>query len=142
MKEDNPSHRQREGDADMDTYQIAFEQRPQYLYVSVRGENTGETIRRYLSDIHAACLRLGQKHVLLVVELQGPGMSMLDVYKAVSAGFDQAAGAGIRAAYVDLLDRSLANMMLAENVANTRGLPMHTFRDIASAEKWLLAERV
>jgi hypothetical protein len=126
----------------MDTYRIAFEQRPHYLYVSVRGENTGETIRRYLSDIHAACLRLGQKHVLLVVELQGPGMSMLDVYKAVAAGFDQAASAGIRAAYVDLLDHSLANMMLAENVANTRGVPVRTFRDIASAENWLLAERV
>ena len=127
----------------MDTYRIEFEQRSHYLYVSVRGENTGETIRRYLADIHDACLRLAQKNVLLVVELQGPGMSMLDVYKAVAAGFDAAAGTGIRAAYVDLLDRSLANRMLAENVAITRGLPVRTFGDVASAETWLLlAERV
>ena len=124
----------------MDKYQIAFEQRPRYLYVSVRGENTGETIRRYLTDIHAECLRLEQKNVLLVVELHGPGMSMLDVYKAVATGFDQAAGTGIRSAYVDLLDHSLANMMLAENVAITRGLPVRTFRDIEAAETWLLAE--
>ena len=123
----------------MDGYQISFEQRPHYLYVSVRGENTGETIRRYLADIREACTRLAQKNVLLVVELQGPGMSMLDVYKAVSAGFDAAAGSGIRAAYVDLLDHSMANMLLAENVATTRGLPLRTFKNIAAAETWLLA---
>ena len=124
----------------MDTYQISFEQRPHYLHVTVQGENTGETIRRYLIDIREACLRLKQRKVLLVVELQGPGMSMLDVYKAVAAGFDNVAGTGIRAAYVDLLDHSLANMLLAENVAMTRGLPVRTFKDIAAAEAWLLSE--
>ena len=126
----------------MDRYQISFEQRPRYLYATVRGDNTGETIRRYLADIREACLRFAQRNVLLVVELQGPGMSMLDVYKAVAAGFDEAAGTGIRAAYVDLLDHSLANMLLAENVAMTRGLPVRTFKDVAAAEAWLLAEAV
>lgn len=126
----------------MDRYQISFEQRPRYLYVTVRGENTGDTIRRYLADIREACIRFARTNVLLVVELQGPGMSMLDVYKAVAAGFDEAAGTGIRAAYVDLLDHSLANMLLAENVAMTRGLPVRTFKDIGAAEAWLLAEAV
>lgn len=124
----------------MDSYQISIDQRDRYLYVTVRGENTSETIRRYSADIREACQRLGQNNVLLVVELQGPGMSMLDVYKAVAAGFDNAAGTGIRAAYVDLLDHSIANMLLAENVAMTRGLPVRTFKDIAAAEAWLLAE--
>jgi hypothetical protein len=124
----------------MHQYQISIEQRAHYLYVSVRGENNGETIRRYLTDIREACLRLGHNKVLLVVELQGPGMSMLDVYKAVAAGFDEVAGTGIRAAYVDLLDHSVANMLLAENVAMTRGLPLRTFKDIGAAEAWLLAE--
>jgi hypothetical protein len=123
----------------MDQYQIAFEQRQGYLYVTVKGVNTAETIGRYLADIHAACLSLAQTKVLVVVSLHGPGLSMLDVYKAVAAGFDNAAGTGIRAAYVDLLDHSLANMHLAENVAMTRGLPMRTFKDIAAAEAWLLA---
>ena len=124
----------------MDSYQISIDQRDRYLYVTVRGENTSETIRRYSADIREACQRLGQNNVLLVVELQGPGMSMLDVYKAVAAGFDNAAGTGIRAAYVDLLDHSIANMLLAENVAMTRGLPVRTFKDIAAAEAWLLTE--
>jgi hypothetical protein len=124
----------------VDPYQITIEQRPHYLYVKVTGENTGETIRRYLTDIYQACMRLRARKVLLVVALEGPGMSMLDVYKAVSAGFDELAGSSIRAAYVDLLDHSLANMHLAENVAMTRGLPIRTFKDIAAAEAWLLAD--
>lgn len=124
----------------MEPYSISIESRPRYLHVTVTGPNTAETIGRYLTDIYAACLRFEQKNVLIVVSLHGPGMSMLDVYKAVSAGFDTAAGSGIRAAYVDLLDHSLANMHLAENVAMTRGLPLRTFKDIAAAEAWLLAE--
>jgi hypothetical protein len=126
------------GKLGVDTYRISIEQRPRYLFVTVHGENNGETIARYLADIQQACLQLHCKNVLLVVQLQGPGMSMLDVYKAVSAGFDQAAGSGIRAAYVDLLDHSVANMLLAENVAMTRGLPLRTFKDVATAEAWLL----
>jgi hypothetical protein len=125
----------------MDQYQISIEQRPRYLYVTVKGENTAQTIRRYLADIAQACARLEQKNVLLVVSLHGPGMSMLDVYKALASGFDEAAGAGIRAAYVDLLEHSVANMLLAENVAMTRGFPVRTFKDIATAEAWLLAQQ-
>lgn len=124
----------------MDQYRITIQERPRYLYVAVTGANTPETISRYLNDIREACLRLGQKKVLLVVDLHGPGLGMLDVYKAVAAGFDAAAGTGIRAAYVDLAEHSVANMLLAENVAMTRGLPVHTFRDIVAAEAWLLGE--
>ena len=121
-------------------YRIAFEEHSAYLRVAVHGPNTAETIGRYLVDIYAACQRLAQNRVLMVVDLHGPGMSMLDVYKALATGFDMAAGSGIRVAYVDLREHSVANMLLAENVAMTRGLPMRTFRDIAAAEAWLLAE--
>jgi len=120
-------------------YQIEFEEHSGYLRVAVRGPNTAETIGRYLLDTHAACQRLAQNRVLIIVDLHGPGMSMLDVYKALATGFDAAAASGIRVAYVDLRDHSLANMLLAENVAMTRGLPMRTFRDIAVAEAWLLS---
>jgi hypothetical protein len=123
-----------------DAYQIAFEEHPAYLRVAVHGPNTAETIGRYLVDIYAACQRLAKNRVLLIVDLHGPGMSMLDVYKALATGFDATAGTGIRVAYVDLGDHSVANMLLAENVAMTRGLPTRTFRDIVTAESWLLAE--
>jgi len=125
----------------MRQYQIAIEQRPRYLYVRVTGESSVETIRRYVADIRAACVRLGEFNVLAVVNLEGPGISMLDLYKVVADGSDESAGIGIRAAYVELNPaRSDSNMQLAENVARTRGIPMRTFREEAAAEAWLLSE--
>jgi len=121
-------------------YQIQFVEHPAYLRVAVHGPNTAETISRYLVDIYAACQRLARNRVLMTVDLHGPGMSMLDVYKTLATGFDATAGSGIRVAYVDLREHSVANMLLAENVAMTRGLPVRTFRDIVAAESWLLAD--
>ena len=125
----------------MDRYRISIEQRPKYLYVTVTGNNSTETIARYIADIREACMRLRANKVLVVAHLDGPGVSMLDLYKVVAAGSDEAAGSGIRAAYVELNEvRSDANMQMAENVAHTRGIPVKTFRDIAAAEAWLLAD--
>ena len=107
----------------MNLYRITIEQRPSYLYATVTGNNTVETIGRYIADIRAACVRLGVFKVLAVVHLDGPGVSMLDLYKVVAAGSDETAGAGIRAAYVELNPiRSDENMRMAENVAHTRGI--------------------
>lgn len=124
----------------MDQYEILIEDRTRYLYAKVTGPNAPETILRYSADIRAACMRLRQMKVLVVVNLHGPGLSMLEVYKAVAAGSDESAGFGMRAAYVDLNPhRGVENMHLAEDVAATRGISVRTFRDVAAAEAWLLA---
>jgi hypothetical protein len=129
------------GEAGMDQYRISIEQRPRYLYVTVTGDSSVETIGRYIADIRAACVRFGVFRVLVVVHLEGPGVSMLDLYKVIAAGSDDAAGTGIRAAYVELNPvRSDENMRMAENVAHTRGIPIRTFREIEKAEAWLLEE--
>jgi hypothetical protein len=122
-------------------YQISIEQRPNYVYVTVTGESSTETIRRYVREVREACVRLGVLKVLAVVNLHGPGVSMLDLYKVISEGSDESAGIGLRAAYVELNPiRSDANMQMAENVAMTRGIAVRTFRDVAAAEAWLLAK--
>lgn len=126
----------------MHPYQIAIEQRPNYLYVTVTGDSSVETIRRYVKDIREACVRLNELRVLAVVNLLGPGISMLDLYKVIADSSDESAGIGIRAAYVELNPlRSDTNMQMAENVARTRGIPVRTFRDEAAAEAWLLSGR-
>ena len=125
----------------MDSYRISIEQRTRYLYVTVTGNSSVDTIARYMADIRAACQRLSVYKVLVVGNLAGPGVSMLDLYKVVAAASDDTAGVGLRAAYVELNPiRSDANMQMAENVALTRGIPVKTFRDVAAAEAWLLAE--
>jgi hypothetical protein len=130
---------QRRWGAGMVTYRISIERRAHYLYVSVAGESSTETIRRYVREIREACVQSGVFKVLAVVNLEGPGVSMLDLYKVVADGSDASAGIGMRAAYVELNPlRSDANMQMAENVALTRGIPVRTFRDVAAAEAWLL----
>ena len=123
------------------TCEIRFEERPQYLYAVVTGDNSIATIREYSEAVRETCIRTRKLQVLIVVNLFGPQLSMLDVYRAVGEGSDQAAGVGMRVAYVDLNPtHSIDNMLLAEDVAGGRGIPVRTFRDEHAAEQWLLAE--
>jgi len=105
------------------------------------GDNTPETVLRYMLEIRAECVRTGIFSVLIVVDLDGPGISMLEVYKVIAKSVDSAVGLGMHVAYVDLNPlHSQANMLLAENVAMTRGIPVRTFRDVEQAREWLLAQ--
>jgi hypothetical protein len=123
------------------TCEIRFEERPDYLYVVVTGDNSIATIREYTEAVRNACIRARKLQVLVVVNLVGPELSMLDVYKAVGEGSDQAAGMGMRVAYVDLNPtHSIDNMLLAEDVAGGRGIPVRTFREERAAEEWLLTK--
>ena len=123
----------------MAVYQLSIERHPTYLHVSVAGDNTPATVLRYMAQVRDECLRVKVFNVLIVVNLDGPGISMLEVYKVIAAAVDSAVGLGIHVAYVDLNPlHSEANMLLAENVAMTRGIPVRTFRDVAQARAWLL----
>lgn len=125
----------------MASYHLSIERHPTYLHATVGGDNTPETVLRYMMEIRAECLRLQMFNVLIVVNLDGPGISMLEVYKVIATTVDSAAGLGMHVAYVDLnLMHSDANMLLAENVAMTRGIPVRTFRDIEQARQWLLEQ--
>ena len=122
-------------------YKLSIEHRQNYLYVTVLGDNTPETMMRYMAEIRAECVRLGVFNILIVVNLDGPGISMLEVYKVIAQGSDSAVGLGMHVAYVDLNPlHSEANMLLGENVAMTRGIPVRTFRQVDDAEEWLLAQ--
>ncbi len=125
----------------MAEYQLAIERHPTYLLATVAGDNTPETVLRYMTEIRAECLRTGMFNVLVVVNLDGPGIGMLEVYKVIAAGVDSAVGLGMQVAYVDLNPlHSQANMLLAENVAMTRGIPVRTFCDVEQAREWLLTQ--
>ena len=120
-------------------YQFSFESRPEYLLVEVAGDNTVETISRYTRQVRETCVRLGKTRVLIVVKLVGENLSLLDVYKAVAAGSDEAKNVGMRVAYVDPNPkRPTETMILAEDVAAARGIPVCTFRNVQEAEAWLV----
>jgi hypothetical protein len=122
-------------------YKLSIERHSTYLHATVLGDNTPNTVLRYMKGIAAECLRAEIFNVLIVVNLDGPGISMLEVYKVIASSSDSAVGLGMHVAYVDLnLLHSEANMLLAENVAMTRGIPVRTFRDVEQARDWLIEQ--
>ena len=123
------------------TCSVTIVEHPTHLHVTVTGDNTPETLRTYTTEITQYCVRVQKMRVLVVVQLTGPELSMLDVYKGVAAGSDNASGLGMRIAYVDAnLEHSVDSMLLAEGVARGRGIPVQTFRDVEDAQFWLLSE--
>ena len=119
---------------------IAIEDRPKFLHVIVTGDNTPETLRTYTTEIPQACIKYQKLRVLVVVRLNGPELSMLDVYQGVATGSDNVVGLGMRVAYVDEdPSHGTDSMMLAENVARSRGVAVRTFRDALEAEQWLVS---
>jgi hypothetical protein len=124
-------------------YQLSIERHPTYLHITVRGDNTPETVLRYMGELGAECVRTKIFNVLIVVNLDGPGISMLEAYKVIASVTDSAAGLRMHIAYVDLNRlHSETNMLLAENIAMTRGIPVRTFRDVGLAREWLLEQMV
>jgi len=122
-------------------YALTIERHAAYLHATVHGDNTPAMIVRYMAEIREACLRERIFNVLIVVDLEGPGLSMLEVYKAIERSVDPATGLGLQVAYVDLNpEHSDANMLIGENVAMTRGIRSHTFRDVNAAREWLLQQ--
>ena len=119
---------------------VAIEDRPNFLHVIVTGDNTPETLRTYTTEIPQACIKYQKLRVLVVVQLSGPELSMLDVFQGVATGSDNVVGLGMRVAYVDENpSHGRDSMMLAENVARSRGVAVRTFRDVVEAEQWLVS---
>lgn len=131
----------RAGNATLASYQLKIERYRTYLHATVAGDNTPETVLRYMMELRAECVRVQVFNVLIVVDLEGPGIGMLEVYKVIAATVDSAVGLGMHVGYVDLNPlHTEANMLLAENVAMTRGIPVRTFRDVERAREWLLEQ--
>ena len=120
---------------------IEIKDRSTFLQVIVTGDNTLETLRRYTTEIPQACIKYRKLRVLVIMQLNGPDLSMLDVYQGVAAGSDNVANVGMRVAYVDEnLAHSTDSMLLAENVAHARGVTVRTFRNVPDAEQWLISD--
>ena len=119
---------------------IAVESLPSYLRVVVTGDNSPETLQTYAAAVPEACLQHNKWHVLVVVRLSGPELPMMEVYKGVSTGSDEAAHLNMRIAWVDEnSEHGSDNMRLAENIARSRGIAVKTFRDEQLAAEWLVS---
>lgn len=122
-------------------YSFTLEEKPDHLQIVVRGKNDAATIRRYIKDTLAASIAHSCPNILIVENLEGPRLSMGEIFQIVAEASGSAKHDVHRIAFVDINPaHSLSNMKFAETVALNRGMLMNAFSTVADAEKWLLAK--
>jgi hypothetical protein len=119
-------------------YQLTVEQKAGYLHIKVSGENSPETVRRYLEEVFLACLQRNCPIVLIEEDLRGPGLSVLDIHQIASDGSKRTWPTVRRIAYVDTnTEHSQVDMHFAETVAVNLGVNIKVFPTVKEAEEWL-----
>jgi hypothetical protein len=120
------------------SYTLSIEEHPTYLHFRVIGKNTLETVRRYLFEIYTICVERHFSTVLIEENLEGPGLSLDEIFKIASEGSQRKSLPVHRVAYIDLNpEHSMANMEFAKSVAVNRGLEVRVFATVAEAQEWL-----
>ena len=122
----------------MADYQLEMEQRANYLFVRVSGQNSAETVNNYMQDIVRACEARACFRVLIDEQLIGDRLDTMEVFSLASDGAMRALGVFQAIAYVDQRMGQMA--AFAETVAVNRGMPFKTFSSVAAAEEWLLRQ--
>jgi hypothetical protein len=119
-------------------YQLTGEQKAGYLHIRVSGENSPETVRRYLEEVFLSCLRRQCSIVLIEEDLRGPGLGVLEIHQIVTEGSKRTWPTVRRIAYVDTnKEHSQSDMHFAETVAVNLGVNIKLFPTVNEAEAWL-----
>jgi hypothetical protein len=117
-------------------YKVTIVQGDSFLHAIVTGQDTKETVVRYLDDVLSECVARGQRRVLIEEHLDGPRLGTSDVFDIVEQFVKRAFGKISAVAYVHVNAQS-TSMKFAEDVAVNRGLRTGFFPTVASAEAWL-----
>jgi len=122
-------------------YSFTVEEREDYLHIVVRGKNDAATIRRYIKDALAASIAHSCPNLLVEENLDGPRLTMGEIFQIVAEASGSAKHDVHRIAFVDTNPaHSLSNMKFAETVALNRGMMMNAFPTVADAKQWLLSK--
>jgi hypothetical protein len=123
------------------TYSFSVEVLENHLHIRVRGKNDAATIRRYIQEALAAAIAHSCPNLLIEENLEGPTISIGEVFHIVSEGISAARGEVHRIAFVDVNpSHGTSNMKFAETVALNRGMMMNAFSTVADAQTWLLSK--
>ncbi|MFL6468314.1 MAG: hypothetical protein ACJ72Z_10195 [Pyrinomonadaceae bacterium] len=120
-------------------YHLSFEQRPEYLYAFVDGERDSYLISHaYWIEVAEECEKRQTKRVL-VDENISEAVSVTEMYQIASEIPDMFAGIAI--AFVDRYADQAEINEFGEMVAQNRGVVGRFFKNVESAEKWLLEQK-
>ena len=117
-------------------YTVTITQKPTYLHAVITGENSAENVRNYLKEIQRECKARKCLRVMIEEQLEGPRLSIVDVYRIVSEGTVRALGQIEMIAYVDV-NAEGDLMKFAEDVAVNRFLRVAVFSSVPDAELWM-----
>lgn len=118
------------------TWEIEFEEREGYLFVRVAGENSRDNVLAYTGAMLRYCEEHGHSLVLIHECLDGPRLSIVELFGLMEEGSRRALGKFRAIAFVD--ERMGDTAQFAEDVAVNRGMPIGMFDNLDSAEAWLL----
>ncbi len=120
-------------------YDIRFENRAEYLYAYVSGDQDSvEISTRYWNEIAAECRKNNYKKVLVEEDIPEAVASVFELYQ-FAAELPKLGFAGIYIAFVDRYIEQNELNEFVELVASNRGLKGRVFNDVTEAEKWLLS---
>jgi len=122
-------------------YQLKVTAKPGYLHLVVLGDNTPETVMRYMKEVYETCLRLNCPHVLVEENLEGPGLDLGEIFGIVAEGSRSVWPVVQCIAYVDINHHhDPQNMKFAETVGVNRSINIRVFRSVPEAENWVAAQ--
>lgn len=121
-------------------YEVKFEEREDYLYVSVRGpeEILSESLKVW-KDIAQQCKDKGYTTVLIAEDVDTQ-LSIMDLY-TFAAELPEIGFIGIAIAHVNRRIDQHKNSLFAETVGINRGLNGKVFNNMDDAIKWLLQRK-
>lgn len=120
------------------SYRIDMKQTAHDCHATVTGDNTVETVGRYLDELAGICARNGCARLLIEENLHGPSFSMTDVYAVVVEAARKVPPTLRKIAFVDVNPEHRAdNMEFAETVAVNRFVNVRRFAAIDEAVRWL-----
>ena len=117
------------------TFKLNVDNRGDYLFFTVTGTNTSETVSGYMAEVVAACEKHDCFRILIHEKLEGPRLEAMDVFNLASEGAMRVLGRFEAIAYVDEQMGSMGDF--AESVAVNRGMPLAFFPNVRDAEKWI-----
>jgi hypothetical protein len=117
------------------SYEISFVQKPDYLHVTVTGQNSKENVTAYLAEMRVECRKRDCFRILIEERLEGERLDAMEVFTIASEGSMSALGEFEVIAYVDVFAGDL--LEFTETVALNRGMPIAVFSSVEDAKQWL-----
>lgn len=117
-------------------YELTLAATADWLHATITGRNSIGNVDTYMKEVFDACWHAECSKLLIEERLEGPRLSMLDVFKVASKRAEAARGHLMAIAYVDHYAEG-DQMKFAETVARNRGSNVKVLPTVADAEVWL-----